>query len=510
MPARSSTPGGSADRRGPGSPRAGRRASPRRAPRRAAGPAGRTPSARPGRRANTSATVDSAGASVPLVDGSRRAPPSSERAGHAPATAATALQRDQRRRRPARWRRSSVADVARARSRWRADRQGLPAGPPGRTRRCHADHAGSSIRLVGLVPSSRVTTRAVDARSVVAAARGGVPAAATAPSCTSTTRSARSSSSGRGGEHHGGAAGAQRARSPSAIRASVCESTAHGRLVQHQHLRVDDQRAGQREPLALPAGERPAALGDPRAHRVARPSGEPSDERVEHVRALGGGQRRPRRSTAPERGTSNSSRSVPGQQHRVLVLDEDGGRAPRPARARPARPRRAATEPVGAGLVGPAGCPPRRSAEPARPASGSPHTTAVNRPAGASSRSRGRTDHRSAPASPGPACAASARRRPRAATAPAPPASRRAGRRSTPWRSPRSAAAGRASASHRAVDGDEFADLDPAVQREPADAVPDHGDQQHARAAAPGSRRSATTSGRCARRPCGPPARRSR
>ena len=51
-------------------------------------------------------------------------------------------------------------------------------------------------------------------------------------------------------------------RSRSAIRASVCASTARGRLDQHQHVRVREQRARQHQPLALPTGERAAALLD--------------------------------------------------------------------------------------------------------------------------------------------------------------------------------------------------------------------------------------------------------
>ena len=59
----------------------------------------------------------------------------------------------------------------------------------------------------------------------------------------------------------------------------------------------------------------------------------------------------------------------------------------------------------------------------------------------------------------------------------------------------------------RAVHGDQFADRDPAVAGEPGP-VPDDARPAAARAAAPGPPRSAPTSGRCARRPCGPPARR--
>ena len=54
-------------------------------------------------------------------------------------------------------------------------------------------------------------------------------------------------------------------RRPRLISASVVASTERRRVVEDQHARIDDQRARDREPLALAARERDPALAD---HRV--------------------------------------------------------------------------------------------------------------------------------------------------------------------------------------------------------------------------------------------------
>ena len=82
-----------------------------------------------------------------------------------------------------------------------------------------------------------------------------------------------------------GAVALGRARSASRMRASTSGSTARGGVVEDQQPRPADQRAGQRDPLPLAAGERGAALPEPGVEAV----GQRGDEAV----GLGRAQRRP-------------------------------------------------------------------------------------------------------------------------------------------------------------------------------------------------------------------------
>ncbi|CAO0829501.1 hypothetical protein SMICM17S_06969 [Streptomyces microflavus] len=113
-----------------------------------------------------------------------------------------------------------------------------------------------------------------------------------------------------------------------------------GRLVQHQRLRVGDERPGQREALALTAGERPAPLGDPGPHRVPVGVGGGLGQCGEHIAALRGLQRRLGGDQARGRHVQQLLERA-GEQHRVLVLDRDHGTARCPAGVRPARRHRA-------------------------------------------------------------------------------------------------------------------------------------------------------------------------
>ena len=97
-----------------------------------------------------------------------------------------------------------------------------------------------------------------------------VPRAVTTPSWRKSTRSARSSSSGLAVITDGGAPGPWRSAQPLGDpRLGVGVDGARG-LDEHEHLGVGEQRAGQREALALAAGERPAALLDLAVQPVGR------------------------------------------------------------------------------------------------------------------------------------------------------------------------------------------------------------------------------------------------
>ena len=158
-----------------------------------------------------------------------------------------------------------------------------------------------------------------------------------------------------------------------------------GRVVQHQHRRVGGQRPGQRHPLALAAGQRPAALGHDRVQAVGRPCG--------HLVGRRGGQRgfdAPRRA-GTGRGVTLSS-SVPSNRSASCAATRTAARTAAGSRwaagRRPAR-RRPASGSTSRG---------RGSAAARSRAAGSAATTPSSSPA-ATSRSRPRSPARATPRS---------------------------------------------------------------------------------------------------------------
>ncbi len=126
----------------------------------------------------------------------------------------------------------------------------------------------------------------------------------------------------RGGEDHRGPAGPQLPYAVGDPGLGVGVDGG-GRFVQDEDLRVRDQRPCQGEPLALAAGEGASAFGDAGVHRVLGAE-RALRERHQHVPALGGGKGL-LRTDRTRGGHVEQFAQRTGQQHRVLVLDEDGG-----------------------------------------------------------------------------------------------------------------------------------------------------------------------------------------
>ena len=119
-----------------------------------------------------------------------------------------------------------------------------------------------------------------------------------------TTRSAHAEHVGVVGDDDRRAARAPARRSGPSSASSASRVQAGGRLVEHEHRRVAHERAGDREALALAAGERAAALAEPRVVAV----GQRRDER--RARPPRARPPRSRRRVAPGRPWAIASRTV--------------------------------------------------------------------------------------------------------------------------------------------------------------------------------------------------------
>ena len=198
-------------------------------------------------------------------------------------------------------------------------RRASPRGPPRRPAtgsvvapRRLGPRSSSSCLARRVTSSPRMTARGTPAslaEQLAVGALGDHPAGVQEDDVVGVVEQQRA-----GGDHHRGAAGAGAARSRSAIRASVCASTALVGSTSTRTRRVGEQRPRQREPLPLAAGERAAALVDLAV--------QPVRQRVEHVVRGGGvdGRGRTRRRRCRRRPSSWRAQR-PGEQAWVALAD---------------------------------------------------------------------------------------------------------------------------------------------------------------------------------------------